>query len=267
MSRTYSLAYLTAAHCTPPQAIDLAARIGCDFVGLRLLPAFPGGDVQPLMSDPALVRETKARMAATGARVFDVEIVRIGPDFRAADCERFLATAAELGARAVLTGNNDAEDARFIANYAAFCDIAAPYGLTADLEFMPWTATPNCNTARRQVEAAGRPNGRILVDALHVARSATSLADLAALPRNLVSYVQVCDAPAGVPTTTEGLLFTARQARLLPGEGSIDIAGMLAAMPGDLPVSIEIPNLERAPQVGHDAWAVMGLEAARRLAG
>lgn len=267
MSRPLSLAYLTAAHCTAPQAIALAARIGCEFVGLRLLPAFSGGPVQELIGNPAQVRETRAAMAGLGVAVFDVEIVRIGPDFTPESVKPFLETAAELGARAVLTGNNDADEVRFIENYAAFCAAAAPYGLTADLEFMPWTATPDCRTARRQVEAAGHSNGRVLVDTLHAARSSTTLADLADLPRALLSYVQICDAPAEIPSTTEGLLHTARQARLLPGEGGIDVAGMLAAMPDDLPISFEVPNLERVAQVGADEWARRASVVARSFAG
>ncbi len=44
MSRVYSLAYLTSAPLPPPEAISLAAQLGYGAVGLRALPAAPGGD-------------------------------------------------------------------------------------------------------------------------------------------------------------------------------------------------------------------------------
>ena len=134
------------------------------------------------------------------------------------------------------------DEARLTANFAAFCDLAAPFGLTGDLEFMPWSNVPDLPTARRVVEAADRPNGGILVDPLHFARSSGRLADLRAVPRTLWHYWQMCDAPAEHPGTTEALLHTAREERLFPGEGGIDLVGMVRAMPADLPLSIEIPK-------------------------
>jgi sugar phosphate isomerase/epimerase len=103
----------------------------------------------------------------------------------------------------------------------------------------------------------------VLVDALHAARSATTLADLAALPRERLSYAQICDAPGEVPTTTEGLIHTARCARLLPGEGGIDLAGIFAQLPRDLPISVEIPNDARKAEVGPEEWSRLALAATR----
>ncbi len=259
MKRAFSLAYLTAAPLSPPEAISLAADLGYSHVGLRLLPAAPGGDFSPLMTDAALLRETQRRLAATGVAVFDVEIIRIGPDFPVAETERFLETAALLGATAILVAGDDPDEARLIATYGAFCDAALPYGLTANIEFMPWTRIPDCRTARRVVEASGRSNARILVDALHAARSSTTIADLAALPRAMLNYVQICDAPGEIPTTLDGLLHTARKARLLPGTGGIDLRAMFSVMPGDLPVSIELPNDAMKAQHGVPEWCRQAL--------
>jgi sugar phosphate isomerase/epimerase len=265
MTRSFSLAYLTAAPLSPPDAISLAAKLGYQHVGLRILPAVPAGDFSPLMRDKALLGETLARMADTGVTIFDVEIIRIGQMFSAAEAQHFLETSAVLGAKAILVAGDDPDEARLTANYVAFCDAAAPYGLTADLEFMPWTAVPDCKTARRIVEASARPNARILVDSLHAARSTTSLAELAALPRHMLSYAQICDAPAEVPTTTEGLIHTARCARLLPGKGGIDLRSMFRALPADLPVSIELPNDALKPVMGVEEWSRQALAAARMV--
>lgn len=261
---TISLAYLTSVPLSPPDAIRLATELGYDAVGLRALPAAPGGDSSPLITDAALRAETR-RALASGVPVFDVEIVRLGPDFAVEAFRPFLELCGELNARAILVAGDDPDEARLTATFSAFCEAAAPYGLTGDLEFMPWTKVPDARTALRIVTAAGQPNGRVLVDALHAGRSQTTLADIAAIPAGRLSYAQICDAPGEIPSTDEGLIFTARQARLLPGEGGIDLAGIFSQLPADLPISVEIPHLERSAQLGPREWARQALVATRTV--
>lgn len=261
---TISLAYLTTVPLAPPDAIRLAADLGYDAVGLRSLPAAPGGDASPLIRDAALRADTR-RAIASGVPVFDMEIVRLGADFTVETFRPFLELCGELGVRAILTAGDDPDEARLTASYAAFCEAAGSYGLTADLEFMPWTRVPDAQAALRIVTAAGQPNGRVLVDALHAGRSRTTLADIAAIPAARLSYAQICDAPGDIPATDEGLIHTARQARLLPGEGGIDLVGIFSQLPTDLPVSVEVPHLERASQLGVREWARQALAATHRI--
>ena len=265
MQRIYSLAYLTSAPMAPPDALVLAQKLGYQAIGVRIAPAAPGGDFSPLVEDPAALRETVARIRDTGVPVFDVEIVRLNQTFRAEQFQEFLETAGKLGARAILVAGDDPDEARLTQSYAMFCDAAAPFNLTADLEFMPWTAVRDAKSALRIVTGAGRPNGRILVDSLHAGRSSTTLADLAAIPRDRLSYAQLCDAPAEIPTTNEGLIHTARCARLLPGEGGIDLVGIVRQLPADLPLSLEIPNDERLPELGAEEWGRQALAAAKSI--
>jgi len=265
MDRILSLAQLTALPYAPPALLRLAAAAGCAAVGLRLLPATPGGTHYPLMNDPALLRETLAVRAGTGMRVLDLEIIRIGAGFDPARFLPFFEVGARLDGRHVLVAGDDADAARLTASFAALCDAAAPFGLSCDLEFMPWTAVPNASAAARIVAAADRPNGGVLVDALHFARSASTLADIAALPRHRLHYAQVCDGSVPPPATTEGLIHAARCERLLPGEGGIDLRALFAALPPDLPVSIEIPSDTRAPALGYEVWAQQAVAATRRL--
>ncbi len=264
MSPVISLAYLTSAPFNPPEQIALAARLGYQAVGLRIRPAAAGGAFSPLAEDAALLRGTQARLRETGIRVLDVEIMRIGPEFRVADCAAFLDVCSAVEARAILVAGDDADEARFTGSYAAFCEAAARHGVTANLEFMPWTKVPDAKTALRIVSKAAQPNGRVLVDTLHVARSATTLADIAAL-RDHVSYAQVCDAPAEIPATHEGLIHTARNERLLPGDGGIDLLGILAQLPRDLPISPEVPNDVRKAEIGVEEWSRRALAATRAL--
>ena len=175
----------------------------------------------------------------------------------------FLETCAKLRARAVLVAGDDPDESRLTASFAGFCEAAVPYGLTGDLEFMPWTKVPDARTAQRIATNSAQPNARVLVD-LHAGRSSTTLADIAALPRSLLSYAQICDAPREVPITDEGLIHTARQARLIPGDGGIDLVGIFAQLPPDLPVSVEIPNREEMA-AGVEAWAARALAASRSV--
>lgn len=265
MTSIYSLAYLTSTPLAPPDAVVLADKLGYQAIGVRIAPAAPGGEFSPLTTDPVMLRETVRRIEDTGIPVFDVEIARLGADFKPDHFTAFLEAAGRLKARAILVAGDDPDESRLTDSFAKFCRAAEPYGLTADLEFMPWTAVKNAKAALRIVSTAGEPNGRVLVDALHVARSATTLDDVAGLPRHLLSYAQLCDAPAGIPATQEELIHTARCARLLPGDGGIDLHGLVRALPDDLPLSLEIPNAEWLPKLGAEEWGRRALAAARQI--
>ena len=265
MNRLFSLAQLIALPYSPPQMVQLAADTGCAAAGIRLLPASPGGVHYPLMSDPAMLRETLARIDATGVRILDLEVLRIGAGFDVAACTPFLEAGAALKAKHVLVAGDDPDEARISANFAALCEAAARHGLSCDLEFMPWTAVRDAATALRIIEAADQRNGAVLVDALHWARSGSTLADVAAIPRHRLNYAQMCDGAVPGPSTTEGMIFDARCERLLPGEGGIALRALFERLPADLPVSIEIPSESRAPAMGYRAWAQAAIEATHRV--
>jgi sugar phosphate isomerase/epimerase len=266
--RTYSLAYLTANASTVPQAVRIAAELGYAYVGLRVQPNGLGAPYQALIDDAHVLCETQAVMHDTGVGVYDLEIIRIGEHFNLADHAALMDIGQTLGAKAVLVAADDANETRLADNYARLCEAMRPYGLTGDLEFMPWTAVKDAQAALRVIEKAGRPsNAGVLVDALHFGRSTTSLADIAAIPYDLLHYAQICDATAGTHFTNEELIHTARQARLLPGEGNIDLIGLFAALPHDLPVSVEIVNLERSQPMGDLAWAKLALDASKKVLG
>ena len=70
-----------------------------------------------------------------------------------------------------------------------------------------------------------------------------------AIPRAALLGVEAVSAGAGI------------------GEGSIDVTGLFGALPQDLPVSIEIVNLERSQPIGDKAWAALCLNATRKALG
>lgn len=266
MSHPLSLAFLTTFDVGPEQAVRIAAACGYHKVGLRLLPAAPGAEADyPLMTDDAELRRVQAVLAETGVTVADLEIVRLRPQMDWDLMARFCDRAAALGGRNVLVAGDDPEAARLVEAFARFCDMAAGHGLTADLEFMPWTAVRDLAAARGIVEAADRPNGGVLVDALHLDRAGSTLAEVAALPRARVNYVQFCDGPDPWDRSDQGMIAVARGARLFPGEGGIDLIGLARAVPEDVTISVEVPHRALAGKIDAHARAAMAIEATRGI--
>ncbi|GAA2853410.1 hypothetical protein Acy02nite_50550 [Actinoplanes cyaneus] len=259
----YSLAHLTALSLSPPELVDAAAEAGYRYVGLRLTRVTTQEPHYPLATDPALLRTTKLRLAATGIEVLDIELARISPGDDPRDFQRFLETGAELGARHVITQLPDPDRNRKTERFAQLCEMARPLGLTVDLEFPSWTETPDLPSAVRVLRGADQPNAGILIDLLHFARSGSSVADLRQLPAAWFHFAHVCDAPPGVPDTNEGLIHAARFERLFPGEGGIDVRGILDALPAGIPYALEIPRATLVAQVGGKEHARQAIAATR----
>ncbi|MEU1970828.1 TIM barrel protein [Microbacterium sp. NPDC019599] len=261
--RDYSLAHLTALSLSPPELVDAAAAAGYRYVGLRMTKVTPQEPHYPLAYDPALMRATKTHLAATGIEVLDIELARMTSGDSPRDYLRFLEAGAELGARHVITQLPDSDFARKTDRFAELCRLAAPLGLTIDLEFPSWTETGNLTEATRVLRAADQPNAGMLIDLLHFARSRSSLDDLRELPREWFHYAHVCDAPGEIPSTTAELIHTARFERLFPGEGDIDIQGILSTLPSGIPYALEVPRAMLVAQLGAKEHARLAIAAAR----
>jgi len=85
------------------------------------------------------------------------------------------------------------------------------------------------------------------------------------------NFIHLCDGPAGPDgdpvldnIKDDLMLFTAREGRLYPGEGVMDIVGMVKAMP-EIPLSIELPNLARIAELGGQGHAQRCLDEAKKL--
>ena len=67
MTWQFSLAHLTALHCSPPQLIEIAARAGYEFVGLRPIPVGARDEpLHPFATDRTLFARTKVRARRHG---------------------------------------------------------------------------------------------------------------------------------------------------------------------------------------------------------
>lgn len=244
--RQYSLSFLTVADVSPVEAVKIAAECGYAQVGLRLLPAASNEAEYPILKDLNTLHETQAALADTGVKVADVEIIRITPDFEPKKYLQFLEVAQQLNAKHILIAGNDNEHNRLIENFSSFCELSKKFNLSCDLEFMPWTAVKNLNQAQSIVEQSGQSNAAILIDSLHFDRSDSTLEQVKALSASQMNYVQLCDGLAKYDASDEGLIQIARNNRLVPGQGDIDLLGLIAALPKNITLAAEVPNLQLA---------------------
>ncbi len=265
MARPIALAALTVLELTPPQMVACAAQAGYSHLGLRLIPATPTEPQHATIGDTPLMREVMARLADTGIGVLDIEILRLKPDTDVRDFLPVLETAARVGARNALIAGNDPDEARLIDRFGALCDLAAPFGIAPSIEPMPWTDCRDFAQGARIVRAVDRANAGLLIDPIHFDRGGSHAAEIAQVPAAWLRYAQLCDAPAARPTDLETLLSQARAERLLPGDGGLDLTGILRALPVATPLSLEIPMATLGLKVAALERARLALAATHAL--
>ncbi|WP_346907249.1 TIM barrel protein [uncultured Roseibium sp.] len=266
MSHTLSLSFLTLHDVAPTVAIRAAAEAGFQKLGLRLLPANPQAEAPyPLLTDDALLSETLSILSDTGIQVADIEMVRLNATTTRDDYTALLVRAAVLGASNILVVGDDTDEVRLTEKYAAFAEAAAGYEINAALEFMPYTGVPDLAAARRIVDAVSTPNATIIIDALHVHRSGTTSDEIAALPVNQIAYGQLCDGPVPYDPSKQELTRIARTARNFPGEGGIDLVELVEALPDDLLISVEVPDVEFARTASPAGRAKRAFETATSI--
>ncbi|HEV2686605.1 MAG TPA: TIM barrel protein, partial [Actinomycetota bacterium] len=194
--RQLSLGALTVMELAPDRMVTCAAEAGYDCVGLRLLPATTTEPTWPCIGDTSLVREIERRLADTGVRMLDIEIFRLLPETDVHTFRPALETGARLGATQVLVGAYDRDPQRLSDRFGALCDLGAPLGLSMNIEPMPWTEVKSIAQGLLVLESAGRHNAGLLVDPIHFDRAGEVPANIAAIPRARLRYMQICDAPA-----------------------------------------------------------------------
>jgi sugar phosphate isomerase/epimerase len=175
------------------------------------------------------------------------------------------AVADALGARSlnavdVFGGPWSLDDAA--ESFAALCRRADEHGLLVQLEFLPWSKIPDLEAAWSVVREAGMTNGGLAVDAWHYFRSGSADGNtLRSVPGKRIVGVQLCDAPAGAESD---LLQATLHERLLPGQGELDLTGLLAdlrATGTTAPIGVEVFSdalADLAPEeIGRQAGAAL----------
>jgi len=240
-----SFAHLSELDTPPLALVDLAAAAGIASLVLRMHPAAPGGIAYPLR-DTAEQTALRARLAATGVNVQYAEMISLARDTDPADSLPVLRAGAAIGATRLAVAGNDADFSIVADRMSAICDLAAPFGIAVDIEFMPFRAVRSLADALDVVRRANRPNAHVMVDALHFFRSNSDLRHLAAADPAAIGTFQLCDAPA-TPPPADALATEARTARLLPGAGGLPLWALIDALPARVPFGIELPIAGQYP--------------------
>lgn len=241
--RRLSLSSLTVRPCSPVEQIDAAVETGFDATALRLIPRVPS-DVD-VMSDPGVQRAIERRIAETGLRVLDVETVRVTPQTDVAALAPVLEFAGRLGADWIMANSVRRDDYRaeeegtVVRRLRELCDAAQSQGMKVMVEFVPFRGIATLEDAVRVVAATGRCTVGIIFDTLHFCRGGGVAQDLVDMDLSMLGGVHLSDAPLVAPSD---LSMESRHRRLYPGEGDLPLKELLAVIPRDLPVSVEVPS-------------------------
>jgi sugar phosphate isomerase/epimerase len=251
------LAPVTINELDPPALIETAHGAGFTAVDLRVLGAPGAAPVARVVGNRPMIAAIAAALADSGVTLFSATGIWLVPDFGLDDALPALEIAARLGAECFLVVGNDPDEARMTANLARLAAAAGSLRLRLALELMPYTAVDTLAKARRMVTACGAANLGLLIDALHLARSGGTPADVAALPVEHIAYLQLCDAPAAPP---QGMTLRAESltARLYPGQGALPLMALMDALPAGIVVDVETPVAadRRLPPVERAALAL-----------
>jgi sugar phosphate isomerase/epimerase len=108
---------------------------------------------------------------------------------------------------------------------AALARRAGDRGLRLVLEFIPHTGLPNLAFAQAVVEASGARNVGLLLDTFHFDRTGGTAEDVRRLPPGAIATIQLSDRiPPAEPS--DGPI---ERPRLMPGDGHIDLKGIVSA--------------------------------------
>jgi sugar phosphate isomerase/epimerase len=257
---------LSAFGLPPVEYVNLAADLGCGHVttGLTSLPWNPCGfRTWSLRDDGALRREMRAAMRDRGVAVSVVSGFSLRADADVRDLAADADLAAELGARQLGTVGMDPDIPRAHDQLAALTEMASARGMQVVLDFAPHQQINTLAGACAALRHAGSPDALLSLDGMHVFRGGDSVADIAALDPALIGYAQLCDAPREAPHSDYGR--EAMFERLVPGEGELPEAAFAAALPRDVLIGVEVPNLAAVQAEGLAVFLGRAVAASRDL--
>ncbi len=256
----------------PVEFVGLAADLGCRHIsgGLQT----PPGRYNPhgyrpysLKEDRALRGELVAALKDRGVSISLGEGFAIWPNGNvrqsyAADLD----VMSELGIARINSVSFETDRNRSFDQLGVLAEMAEAHGIETMLEFVPTFGIADLPTALAAVRHVDRRNFKILIDTMHVGRSGARAADIAALDPDAIGYVQLCDAPLApkIPDYLEEAMYE----RMVPGEGELPLRDILAALPRDRVIGLEVPQRSLAEAgIGPRERMARCVEAARTLLG
>jgi sugar phosphate isomerase/epimerase len=206
----------------------------------------------------------KAAMRDRGITISLGEGLTIRPGVGARDHEADLDLFCELGVEVINTVSMDPDLGRTFDEFAVMAEMVAARGKHTTTELAPSLTVGDLPTALAAVRHVGRPDFNLLIDTMHVIRSGSTIADIAALDPALIGYVQLCDAP--LTPRFESYFEESMFERMVPGEGELGLRELLAVLPADRVYSLELPlRSEAKAGIGPHERLGKCVAAARRL--
>lgn len=251
MPHILSLAAGTLPEFLPDQIAHAAGQAGFSHVGFT---------IEPDKWNAERAKATKAALKQYDLSVLDVEVIWIPEGaVLTADHRLIIDAGAELGAPNILVVSAEPDRDRTAEALHQLCEWAAPGQMRVSLEFLMITAVQSLDAAVDIVTRCDHPAAAILIDTLHFQRAGHVPHDLSKIDSKLLSYSQVCDGNLNCLANFDSFLEDAIDLRSAPGEGELPLAEMLAALPAEIPLSLEIRSKacrDRYPDPAERAKAI-----------
>jgi sugar phosphate isomerase/epimerase len=232
----------------PIEFVQLVAHLGCRYITTGMVGFTPlkALDYQPysLRDDPRLRQDLLAAMEDHDVSISLGEGLLIAPGVDVRSYADDLDIMAELRIPRINTVSLEPDRGRTFDELAALTALAAERGIATCVEPVVGLSIADLPSALAAVEYVDRDEISLLVDTMHVARFGATADDLWSIPAQRIGYIQLSDT-----TLQPRMKIYAEEAmyeRMAPGEGELPLADMLAALPDDRVVGLEVPMRSRA---------------------
>jgi sugar phosphate isomerase/epimerase len=239
----------------PIEFVRLVADLGCRYIttGMAGFAPLKALDYQPysLRDDPRLRQDLLAAMEDHDVSISLGEGLLIAPGLDVRSYADDLDIMAELRIPRINTVSLEPDRARTFDELAALTALAAERDIATCVEPVVGLSIADLPSALAAVEYVDRDEISLLIDTMHVARFGATADDLRSVPAQRIGYIQLSDT-----TLQPRMKIYAEEAmyeRMTPGEGELPLADMLAALPDDRVVGLEVPMRSRA-EAGASAY-------------
>ena len=236
------IGFLSVFGLPPVEFVDLVADLGCRYIStvVQGQPLVPLGFPPFSLKDVALRRDLLAAMNHRGVTISlgDGFLVLPGAEMRRFSAD--LDVLAELGVPWINAVSLDPDLSRTFDQFAALAELAAQRNIQTAVEPVPGLTVGDLSTALAALEHVRRHDFRLLIDTMHLVRSGSSAADLAAIDPDHIGYAQLNDTT--LQPRTDNYMEEAMYERMVPGEGELPLVDILSALPPDIVIELEIPR-------------------------
>jgi sugar phosphate isomerase/epimerase len=240
-----TLGFLTlGVQPAPLDVLAAASYAGFGAAGLRVSGRHPG-DAWPHATGSEALAAIADRAASHGVRISSISgyymSQHASPEHLLANVDAAKRLATPMISQACFDPDLD-RAAALLHDYAR---AAADAGIRIALEFMPMSTVRSLADAQQLIARSGASNVGLLIDALHLARSGAGPVEVCALDAGSIYLTQLCDAPRE-RSPDVSLFEEAMSGRMHPGDGGLDLRGLVQALPPGAEIELETPVASEA---------------------